>query len=80
MVCEIHHIKDKIPSFNLIYGLTCSDIRLQSNEGKISMTHAPVLSNLKGTSQNSTDAITNLLVKLVPIAYYPLITMFLRSL
>ena len=41
-------MKEKNPSFNLIYRSTCSDIRLQSNEGKTSMTHAPVLSNLKG--------------------------------
>ena len=40
-------MKEKIPSFNLIYRPTCCDIRLQSNEGKPSKTRAPVLSNLK---------------------------------
>ena len=43
-------MKEKIPSFNLIYRLTCSNIWLQNNEGKLSITHAPVLSNLKTIS------------------------------
>ena len=37
----------KIPSFNLIYRSTSSDIPLQSNQGLAQTTHAPVLSNLK---------------------------------
>ena len=41
-------MKEKIPSFHFIYRPTFSDMWLQSNEGLISITHAPVLSNLKG--------------------------------
>ena len=33
LLCEIYHLKERIPSFNLIYRVTCSDTRLQSNEG-----------------------------------------------
>ena len=40
-------MKGKIRSFNLMCRSTCSDTWLQSNEGKTSITHAPVLSNLK---------------------------------
>ena len=39
--------KEKISSFNLIYRSAFSDILLQSNQGYSSITHAPVLSNLK---------------------------------
>ena len=40
-------MKEKNPSFNLIYRSTFSYSSLQSNEGETSITHAAVLSNLQ---------------------------------
>ena len=65
-------MKDEIPSFNLIYRSTCSDIRLQSNEGKTSITHrsTPVLSNLNIPAgprriEGSYQSVVNMLRKLI---------------
>ena len=46
LLCKLYHMIKKIPSFNLIYRSTSSDIPLQSNQELTQTTHAPVLSNL----------------------------------